>query len=304
MIKKILPDYIQRVDKALNYMDDHLNADLTLDKVAAIAGYSTFHFHRVFKLITNEPLAAYINRKRIERCAAQLMHQPELSVAATYLDYGFNSAAAFSRSFKKYYGVSPVRFRESVTTRNSMIRQAKSKNGQHHLVIDKYLCSVEEHLKWLKMRTNIEVKKLPEMKLAGITSIGFQNIAGSYDKLLQWAAPKGLLNDANTKMVTIYHDSAKSTKPDKVRISACVLLKESVKVEGVFKVLHLKPGRCIVAAMEIGMSEFEQGWKSLFIWMYENGYQKAAENPFEIYHNNYKEHPDKKCIVDFCIPIK
>jgi AraC family transcriptional regulator len=144
---QIHPDDIQRVDKSLHYTDDHLNADLSLEKIATIAGYSTFHFHRVFKIITNEPLASTINRKRIECCAAQLMHKPELSVAVIYLDYGFNSAEAFSRSFKKFYGVSPVRFRESVTTRNSKIRQAKSKNVQHRLAIDRFLCSVEEHLR-------------------------------------------------------------------------------------------------------------------------------------------------------------
>jgi AraC family transcriptional regulator len=284
-------------------MDDRLNADLSLDKIAAIAGYCAFHFHRVFKLITSEPQASTINRKRIEPCAAQLMHKPELSVAEFFLDQGFNSAAAFSRSFKKFYGVSPVRFRESVTTRNSKIRQAKSKNGQHHLVIDKYLCSVEEHLKWLTMHTNIEIKKLPEMKLAGITSIGLQNIAGSYEKLVKWSAPKGLLNDPDVKTVTIYHDSAKTTASDKVRISVCVLLKETVKVYGDFKVIHLKQDRCIIAALEIGLADFEQAWKSLIIWMKEKGYQKADGNPFEIYHNNYQEHPDKKGVGYFCISI-
>jgi hypothetical protein len=37
--------------------------------------------------------------------------------------------------------------------------------------------------------------------------------------------------------------------------------------------------------------------------MNENGYQYKRTFPFEIYHNNFKEHPQKKCIVDFCIPI-
>jgi AraC family transcriptional regulator len=35
----------------------------------------------------------------------------------------------------------------------------------------------------------------------------------------------------------------------------------------------------------------------------ENGYKKAAKDPFEIYHNNAQKHPENKFIVDFCIPI-
>jgi AraC family transcriptional regulator len=38
--------------------------------------------------------------------------------------------------------------------------------------------------------------------------------------------------------------------------------------------------------------------------MNENGYKKADQNPFEIIYNNYNEHPEKKCIVDLCIPIE
>jgi len=38
--------------------------------------------------------------------------------------------------------------------------------------------------------------------------------------------------------------------------------------------------------------------------MNENGYKKAAQNPFEIYHNDFRMHPENKCIVDFYIPIE
>ena len=52
------------------------------------------------------------------------------------------------------------------------------------------------------------------------------------------------------------------------------------------------------------MDEFEKSWTGLFIWMNENRYKKADKNPFEIYHNDYRDHPDKKSIVDFYIPVE
>ena len=142
------------------------------------------------------------------------------------------------------------------------------------------------------------------MQLVGVNSTGFQNIADSYDKLIKWAAPKGLLSGPSTKMATIYHDSARTTAHDKVRTSACLLVNEPLEVEGEISLLTIKPNRCIVAAMEITMTEFELAWKGLYIWMNNNDHRPSAANPFEIYHNNYQEHPEKKCIVDFCIPIE
>ncbi len=52
------------------------------------------------------------------------------------------------------------------------------------------------------------------------------------------------------------------------------------------------------------MNELEKPWTGLFLWMNKNGYKKKDRNPFEIYHNNFKEHPEKKAIVDFYIPIE
>jgi len=152
------------------------------------------------------------------------------------------------------------------------------------------------------MNTNIEIKQIPKMQLAGINSIGFQNIASSYDKLIQWAAPKGLMT--NPKMITIYYDSAKTVAHDKVRTIACLLLKEPIETSGEVTLLTLIPGKCIVRRMELGMMEFESAWKNLFLWMQENEYQVSDKNPFEIYHNNNQDHPEKKFIVDLCIPVK
>ncbi|GAB4450942.1 MAG: hypothetical protein Fur0028_06520 [Bacteroidales bacterium] len=52
------------------------------------------------------------------------------------------------------------------------------------------------------------------------------------------------------------------------------------------------------------MQIFLQKETGLFLWMNKNGYKKADREPFEIYYNNFKEHPERKAIVDFCIPIE
>jgi len=39
-------------------------------------------------------------------------------------------------------------------------------------------------------------------------------------------------------------------------------------------------------------------------WVAQSGYQPADASPYELYHNNHEEHPEKKFIVDICIPVK
>ena len=106
------------------------------------------------------------------------------------------------------------------------------------------------------------------------------------------------------KMITIYHDSFKITQSDKVRMSACILLNKPVETEGEIGLTSIKGGKFIVGSFEVGLNDFEKSWTGLFLWMNENGYKKADGNPFEIYHNNFNEHPEKKAIVDFYIPIE
>lgn len=153
------------------------------------------------------------------------------------------------------------------------------------------------------MNATIEVKQIPEMNLAAVSFTGPEQTAHAYRTIMQWAAPRGFLNE-NTKMVTIYHDSFKITEPDRVRMSACILLDQPVEGNGEVVSKTITPNNCIVGRFEIGMNEFEKAWTGLFAWMNENGYAKADLDPFEIYHNNPNEHPRGIAIVDFCIPIR
>ncbi len=141
------------------------------------------------------------------------------------------------------------------------------------------------------------------MNLAYVSSIGPLNLESAYQKLIHWATLKGLVNE-QVKMVTIYHDSFKTTEAAEVKMSACITLKEPIETIGEIGLTSIDKGKYIVGSFEIGHNEFEKSWTDLFIWMNENGYKKADRDPFEIYHNNFKEHPERKSIVDFYIPIE
>ncbi len=295
-------DYKNRLNKVFKYIDDHLDSKLSLNNVSKIALFSPFHFHRIFKLITNETLNEYITRRRIEKSALDILHK-NITVKEIALTYGFSDTASFSKAFKRYYKVNPTEFKKQNPNRFSRIRQLESKIEQHYQDFDKYISIINNLKKWITMNAKIEVKEIQKMELAYISCIGSQNLGSTFQSLINWATPKGLMH-AQTKMATIYHDSFKVTEPHKVRMHACILINTPIKIDGEIGLTSIKEGKYIIGSFEIGIHEFEKSWTGLFLWMNENGYKKADREPFEIYHNNFNEHPKKKAIVDFYIPVE
>ncbi len=303
MDKEIHKDYKSRINEVFNYIDKNLDADLSLHTIANIALFSPYHFHRVFKYITNETLRTYVTRRRIEKSALELIHRnSEITEIST--KYGFNDLSSFTRAFKKYYGASPTEFRRQNPNKFSKIRQIDSKNGQDYPNSEKYICIINNLKKWIEMNAKIEIKETPQFNLAGVTHIGINGVENSFEKLIKWANSKHLFKDPEAKLGRLFYDSIKVTQPDKVRMSIFLITNEPFNVEGEINKLTINKGKCIVGRFEIAPHDFEKSWTGLFIWMNENGYKKSIENPFEIYHNDYREHPENKFIVDLYIPIE
>ena len=300
--ENIYAEYVNRINKAINYIDHHLDQELSLDIIAAIACYSPFHFHRIFKAIIKEPLNVYITRKKIEKTASILMRKKEVTITALSSTYGFNSNSSFTRAFKKFYGISPTQFRNS-SDKFSKIGRVNSKNGQEIVVFEKYICDIENRQTLIEMKANIEIKEMPVLNLAYISHIGQANLGVTFGKLMDWAGPEGLMDSPDFKMITVYHDSFKITAPDKVRMSACILLDKPAKTNGEIGLRTIDKGKFVVGHFEIAGVDFGKTWTELYIWLNENGYKTTDRNSFEIYHSDPEKHPEKKYLVDFCIPI-
>lgn len=294
-------DYRKRLGKVFQYIDQNLASKLTLEKIAEIANFSPHHFHRIFKGITQETLNEYVTRRRLEKSALDLLHTNK-PLGEIHVKYGFNSSASFSRTFKKFFQASPTDFRKKYAGKLSRISQQESKNGQVEEDYEKYLRHIEELSSWIAMNGKVDVKECPELTIASVTHIGVGGIENAFERLIKWATSKHLF--ANAKIGRLFYDSFKVTAPEKVRMGVFITTLENFEAEGEIQKVIIKKGKCIVGRFEIAPNDFEKTWSGLFIRMNEKGYIKRDENPFEIYHNDFREHPDNKFIVDFYIPIE
>lgn len=99
-----------QISEALRYIDEHLDETLTLEFLSEKYCFSPFYFHRLFSAIVGKSLAAYVRDRRVLYSCFPLC-TTEQSILDIALAHGFNSAQAFSRTFKVVQGVSPSIYR-------------------------------------------------------------------------------------------------------------------------------------------------------------------------------------------------
>jgi AraC family transcriptional regulator len=103
-------NYVESVNLAIDYIVRNLDREVKLEPVAEAAGFSPFHFHRVFRSLLGETLNEFVKRLRLERAVYWMSHTPDRSLTEISLQCGFSSSSDFSRSFKSKYGIAPSAF--------------------------------------------------------------------------------------------------------------------------------------------------------------------------------------------------
>ncbi len=110
MKRETQQDYQERMLRVLVYIQRNLDQSPTLEELAAVAHFSPFHFHRIFRGMTGESLHAHLRRLKLEK-AASILRQTDDPVLRIALDSGFESHPAFTRAFKDLMGCSPTEWR-------------------------------------------------------------------------------------------------------------------------------------------------------------------------------------------------
>lgn len=332
-------DYVARINRVIDFIEHHIDEELSLDILSEVANFSKFHFHRIFYAIIGETLYDFIQRIRLEKAANRLIRTPYDSLEQIAYDSGFKSPSVFSRAFKSMFSISPSQWRrkyhattdKSYTNKlssffysansnncqdNSNFHQSNSNKGKDISDIVPYFRNVNfseiirRYEMYEKMDFKVIVKDMEAMNVAYVRHIGSYKanpalFAGLIKKLFAWAQPRNLINFPDTKLMFVYHDNPDITEESKLRVSACITVPESTEVSGEIGRMAIPAGKYATAHFEINQDEYEKAWNAVFAsWLPQSGYQPADGLCYELSLNDPQTHPEGKHIVDICFPVK
>ena len=101
--------YLKMLQHILTYIDEHLHEELHAECLAAKAGFSTYHFCRVFRWGVGYSVMEYVRLRRLAFAVAELSTPRKIIDIA--LEYGFETHSGFSKAFRRHFGCSPETYR-------------------------------------------------------------------------------------------------------------------------------------------------------------------------------------------------
>ncbi|MBN1422920.1 AraC family transcriptional regulator [Candidatus Fermentibacteria bacterium] len=321
--ERLRAEYRSRINRVIDFIEFHLEEELSLHSLADVACFSPFHFHRIFGAMTGETLNQFIQRLRIERAANQLMNNPTKSITAIAFDCGFSGSAAFSRAFRQRFEMSPSRWRSGGHLEHRKMgkedRKTGNANGKErkdfeerdsYLVVDNFNHTWRVTMSETKS-VNVEVKEMPEFTVAYVRHVGpyagdsalFERL---FTRLFQWAGARDLLGRPDMRAMSVYHDDPEVTPEDKLRVSVCITVPPDTAVDGEIGRMTIPGGKFAVGHFVLsGSSEYGEAWNALMGgWLPESGYQPDDRLCYELYLNDPSHDPEGKHIVDICMPVK
>ncbi|MEH7459123.1 AraC family transcriptional regulator [Bacillus pseudomycoides] len=106
-----MESYETQIQKAIDYIEEDVMEKQTLRNLAHIAGFSEYHFHRVFQAMVGDSVMEYVRKRRLAQAAYQLSHTDE-KIIDVALEHGFQSHETFTRAFKKLFQMTPSAYRK------------------------------------------------------------------------------------------------------------------------------------------------------------------------------------------------
>lgn len=252
-------EYIRRINKALKFIEDHLDHPIQLDDIASASHFSSYHFHRIFHALVGETVNDYVSRKRMEKSVRRLLHKPALSVTEVSVAGGYSSSANFSKAFKLYFGLSPTELRKGKyqnadNNENSKNGKFYRKYGEAFYPQDLYSQFVTQSEafdldKLEDMLMQVKVEEIQKKRIAYLTAPkGYElnAIFETWDKIIHWAELKGV-DEKTQKRFAICHDNPLITPETKCRYDAAIVVKHDVAIVPPYNQAFIPSGKYATA---------------------------------------------------------
>ncbi len=291
--------YAARMLTVLNHIRQNLDEPLELEALAGLACFSVSHFHRVFKGMLGETIMDHRRRIRLERAFVELSHS-RASVTDVALGAGYDSLEAFSRVFRKSFGLSPSQARGCARE----LRFLPAPSGVHYgsgeiveFLFDESGAAV----------MNVRIETLPERAILRVRESGpyKESAERAWKTLCEWAGPKGLIGPA-TVLLGIGHDDPTVTAPEKIRYDAALTVDRPVQAEAPV-VADVMPGGEYAVITHKGPYEgLEEAYKRIMgQWLPQSGREMREDRwTFEVYRNDPTRTPPEELLTDIHVPLK
>lgn len=289
----------------LVYIEDHLDEPLPLAELAAIAGYSPHHFHRIFQHVTGEAPKEYLRRLRLEHAVARLKVSPD-NVLQIALEAGFKTHETFTRAFTRQFDISPSEFRGVLRAYRESVSDAMGSR-----TFDGFTEETPLTLRFTMRKEPVTVEKTPPRHLILIRHYGYENLLGGkrkflslWDHLFEYADAHELEYSPDL-LIGITHDDPYVTDERKIRFDACLPVSRPMDVSHPIGYRYQEPGLCVARRHFGGMEEIAKTFAYIGVeWLTSDDYCLRAAAPFEIYHCKQVDGRLERVSTDAYVPIE
>lgn len=273
-------DYGARVERVVTHIWENLDRPLGLERLAEVACFSPYHFHRIYRLTTGETTDQTVRRLRLHRAATSLSEgeQPLYRVARSA---GYGSVEAFSRAFSNAYGKPPSQYRNQ--------RVAESKAPGRLVAEGRYEVTIGEQ---------------PPLRLAGLPHRGdYQKIGSAFERLYAWAGPRGLIGP-DTRHVGVYYGDETGVPDDELRSFAGISVGPGFEPEGEIEVVEIPAGTAAELIHKGPYAELGTAYNYLYgPWLTHSGREPANQPCIEQYLNDPRTLPPTEWLTAVRLPL-
>jgi AraC family transcriptional regulator len=275
-------DYEVRLQRVIAYIHDHIEEDIDLDRLADIACLSSWHWHRIYRSIQGETIAATIRRLRLHHAAGRLAHT-DMAIEEIARRAHYGSVHAFTRAFTSAYGLPPASYRTNGS-------HAAFKNAKGPKSMSDY---------------SVEIRTMQPAILGAVLHKGpYIEIGKAFELAGAWFASRNLLKP-ETRMIGVYYDDPCALPEGELRSYAGFTVDEDFVFEPPIEKVELKGGEHAVLLVKGPYTDLMPAYQWFYgEWLPHSGREPADCPPFEDYLNTPQDTVPNDLLTEIHMPLR